>query len=58
MKCCNSVRNAEFQHFNAQGSRGIIVAVQVGAVKISVATVDALREKEDTVKLRNIYNTQ
>jgi hypothetical protein len=52
------VRNAEFQHFNAQGSRGIIVAVQVGAVKISVATVDALTEKEDTVKLRNIYNTQ
>jgi len=29
-----------------QGSRGIIVAVQVGAVKISVAAVEALRKKE------------
>jgi len=32
--------------FNAQGSRGIIVAVQVGAVKIYVAAVEALRKKE------------
>jgi hypothetical protein len=32
--------------FNAQSSRGIIVAVQVGAVKIYVAAVEALREKE------------
>jgi hypothetical protein len=32
--------------FNAQGSRGIIVAVQVGAVKIYVAAVKALRKKE------------
>jgi hypothetical protein len=32
--------------FNAQGSRGIIVAVQVGAVKIYVAGVEALRKKE------------
>ncbi len=33
--------------FNAQGSsRVIIVVVQVGAVKISVAAVDALRKKE------------
>jgi hypothetical protein len=31
--------------FNAQGSRGIIVAVQVGAVKIYVAAVEALRKK-------------
>ncbi len=35
---------------NAQGSRGIIVAVQVGPVKIYVAAVEALmealREKE------------
>jgi hypothetical protein len=30
--------------FNAQGSIGIIVAVQVGAVKIYVAAVEALRK--------------
>jgi hypothetical protein len=35
------VRNA----FNAQGSRLIIVVVQVGAVKIYVAAVQALRKK-------------
>jgi len=29
-----------------QGSRGIIVAVQVGALKIYVAAVKALRQKE------------
>jgi hypothetical protein len=39
MKCQNST-------FNAQGSKGIIVAVQVGAVKIYVAAVEALRTKE------------
>jgi len=32
--------------FNAQGSRGIIVVLQVGAVKIYVAAVEALRKKE------------
>jgi hypothetical protein len=32
--------------FNAQGSRGTIVAVQVGGVIIYVATVEALRKKE------------
>jgi hypothetical protein len=32
--------------FNAQGSRGNIVAVQVGAVKIYVAAVEVLRKKE------------
>ncbi len=32
--------------FNAQGSRGIIVDVQVRAVKIYVAEVEALRKKE------------
>ncbi len=32
--------------FNAQGSREIIVAVQVGAVKIYVAAVEALAKKE------------
>jgi hypothetical protein len=39
MKCRNSA-------FNAQGSRVIIVVVQVGAVKIYVAGVEALRKKE------------
>jgi hypothetical protein len=34
--------------FDAQGSRGIIVAVQVGAVKIYVAALEALRKKEKT----------
>jgi hypothetical protein len=33
--------------FNAQGSRGIIVAVQVGAVKVYVvAALEALRKNE------------
>jgi glutamate mutase epsilon subunit len=39
MKWWNSV-------FNAQGSRVIIVGVQVGAVKIYVAAVQALRKME------------
>jgi hypothetical protein len=39
MKCWNSA-------FNAQGSRVIVVIVQVGAVKIYVAAVQALRKKE------------
>jgi hypothetical protein len=39
MKCGNAT-------FIAQGSRVIIVVVQVGAVKISVAAVKALRENE------------
>jgi hypothetical protein len=39
MKCWNSA-------FNAQGSRLIIVVVQVGEVKIYVAEVEALRKKE------------
>jgi hypothetical protein len=33
---------------HAQGSRGVIVAVQVGAVKIYVAAVEALRKKRKT----------
>jgi hypothetical protein len=39
---------------NAQGSRGIIVAVHVGAVKIYVAAVEGRRsqKKKDKVKLR------
>jgi len=43
MKYWNSVR---ISAFNAQGSRGIIVAVQAGTVKISVAAVEALKKKE------------
>ncbi len=39
MKCWNSA-------FNAQGSRVTIVVVQVGAVKIYVAAVEALMKKE------------
>jgi len=34
--------------FNAQGSRGIIGAVQIGAVKIYVAAVEPLRKKIKT----------
>jgi len=39
MQCWNSA-------FNAQVSRVIILVVQVGAVKIYVAAVQALRKKE------------
>ncbi len=39
MKC-------RYSAFNAQGSRVIIVTVQVGAVKIYVAAVEAFRKKE------------
>ncbi len=39
MKCWDSA-------FNAQGSRVIIVVVQVGGVKIYVVAVEALRKKE------------
>jgi len=39
MKCWNSA-------FNAQGSRLIIVIVQLGLVKIYVVVVEALRKKE------------
>jgi len=39
MKCWNSA-------FNAQGSKVIIVVVQVGGVKIYVAAVEALKKKE------------
>jgi hypothetical protein len=39
MKCWNSA-------FNGQGSRVIIVVVQVGALKIYVAAVEALKKKE------------
>ncbi len=46
MKCWNSI-------FNAQGSRVILVVVQVGAVKIYVTAMEALRKKE-----REQYETQ
>jgi hypothetical protein len=45
MKCWNSA-------FNAQGSRVIIVIVQVGAVKIYVAAVEAVRKKEKQDEIR------
>jgi hypothetical protein len=54
MKCCNSVRNAEYQSaFNAQGSRLVIIVVQLGAVKIYVAAAaEALSGKrKDRMKL-------
>ncbi len=35
-----------YSAFNAQGSRLIIVVVHLGAVKIYVAAVEALRQKE------------
>ncbi len=41
MKCWNSA-------FNAQGSRLVIVVVQLGAVKIYVAAVEALKKKGKT----------
>ncbi len=47
MKSWNSV---DLMH---KGSRGIIVAVQVGAVKIYILALEALRKKKkDRVKLR------
>jgi hypothetical protein len=45
MKCWYSA-------FNAQGSRLIIVVVQLGAVKIYVATVEALKKKERQDKIQ------
>jgi hypothetical protein len=39
MKCQNLA-------FNAQGSRVIIIVLQVGAMKIYVAALEALRKKE------------
>jgi hypothetical protein len=47
MKCWNSA-------FNARGSRLIIVVVQLGAVKIYVAAVEALRKKERQDKYKII----
>jgi hypothetical protein len=38
--------NLGMKCINAQGSRVFIVVVQVGAVKISVAVVQALRKKK------------
>jgi hypothetical protein len=51
MKCSNSASNA-------QGSRLIIVVVQVGAVKIYVAAVKALRKKETHRKKETQDETQ
>jgi hypothetical protein len=38
---------ADTQHLNAQGSRVITVVVQLGAVKIYVAAVEALKKKKE-----------
>jgi hypothetical protein len=38
--------NCWYSALNAQGSRVITVVVQLGAVKISVAAVEALRKSE------------
>jgi len=50
MKCCNSVRNAATQAFNAPGWWGsrlvLIVVVQLGAVKMYVTAVEVLRKNE------------
>jgi hypothetical protein len=47
MKCCT---------FTAEGSRVIIVAVHIGAVKIHVAAVEALRKKERGAEARMKLN--
>jgi hypothetical protein len=59
----NSIWNAETQQSNAQDTRVIIVVVQVGAVKIYVAAVEALRKKErqgespyEMLKLSNLMH--
>jgi hypothetical protein len=44
MKCWNST-------FNAQGSKSIIVIVQVKEVRIYVATIELLMKKERQMKL-------
>jgi hypothetical protein len=41
--------------FNAQGSRPIIVVVQIGAVKIYVAAVEALKKKERQDETHSVY---
>jgi hypothetical protein len=51
MKCRKSA-------FNAQGSRLIIVAFQVGAVKIYVATVEVLKKKERQVETQFTTKTE
>ncbi len=54
MTCSNSARNAETQHLMHKVWRVIVAVVQVGAVKIYVAAVEALRKKgkrKDRMKL-------
>jgi hypothetical protein len=52
------VRKSLISAFNAQGSRGIIVALHVGAAKIYVPAVEWSRsgKRNDRVKLRNHQN--
>jgi hypothetical protein len=40
------MRNGEISAFNGQGSRGIIVAVQVGAVKVLRSGSGGAQEKK------------
>jgi anti-sigma-K factor RskA len=49
MKCRNSTNNAK-------GWRVIIVAVQVGAVKLYVLAVEVVSKKENRVKLSLLQN--
>jgi hypothetical protein len=49
MKCRNST-------FNAKGWRVIIVAVQVGAVKLYVLALEVLSRKENRMKLSLLQN--
>jgi hypothetical protein len=44
--------------FNAQGSRLIVLAIQVGAVKIYAVTVEALKEKARQDESRFTTNTE
>jgi hypothetical protein len=46
MKCWNSAIEVLFPKLRVQGLRLIIIVVQGGAVKVYVASVEALRKKE------------
>jgi hypothetical protein len=48
MKCWNSSTKCWISAFNAQSSRGIIIAVQVGVVKIYVAASGGAQEIRKT----------
>jgi len=57
MKCCNSLSVKCWNSaVNARGSRLIIVAVQLGAVKIYVTAVESLWKKERQDETQFIYH--